>query len=47
MIAMNNLLIDLLHCQQKTHNGTTCTLQFILQTKRDHTNESMIDNIPT
>ena len=29
MFAMNNLSIDLLHCQQRTQNHTTCALQVI------------------
>ena len=44
---MNSSLIDLLHCQQKTQDDTTCTLQIIHQSQRDHTNDSLFDDIPT
>ena len=44
MIVINNSLIDLLHCQQKTQNET---LQVIHQSQRDHANDSLIDDIST
>ena len=31
MIAMNNSLIDVVHCQKKTQNDTTCALQGVHQ----------------
>ena len=47
MIAMNNSLIDLLQCQQRMKNETNCTLQVIHQSQWEHTNDFLIDDIPT
>ena len=47
MTAMNNVLLDLLHHQQKTQNDTTHAMQVIHQSQRDHANGSLFDNIPT
>ena len=47
MIAMNNLLINLLHCQQKMQNDNTHALQVIHLSQWDHANDSLIDNIYT
>ena len=44
---MNNSLIDLLHCQQRMQNDATCTSQVIHQSQQDHTNVSLIGDIPT
>ena len=49
MITMKNsfilLVVDLLHCQQQTQNDTT--LQAIQHPQKDHTNDSLIDDILT
>ena len=47
MIAMNNSLIDMLHCQEQAQNDMTCILKVMHQSQRDHTNDSLIDDIPT
>ena len=39
MMAMNNSLINLLHCQQQTQNDTIHALYAIQQSQRDHTND--------
>ena len=44
---MNSLLINLLHCKQKTENYTMHALQVIHQSQRDHVNDSLISDIPT
>ena len=47
MIAMNNLVIYLLHCQQQTQKDTTCLPQVTHHSQRDHPNDSLIVNITT
>ena len=42
MIAMNNSLINLLHCQQQTQNDTIHALYAIQQSQRDHANDPLI-----
>ena len=47
MTAMNNLLIDLLHCQKRTQKETTHTWQVIHQSQQDHVNDCLLNDIPT
>ena len=47
MILMNNSLVDLLHCQQQTHNDATNILHSIQQSQRDHTHNSLIGDKTT
>ena len=44
---MNNSKIDVLHSQQHTQENTMHALQVIHQSKKDHANDSLTDNIPT
>ena len=46
MVTMNNSLVKLLHGQQQTQNDTTWPLQAVEQSKKDHANDSLIDDIP-
>ena len=47
MIAINNSLINVLQCQQRRQNDTTCALQVIHQLQWYQGNGSLIDDIPT
>ena len=44
---MNNLLIDLLHGQQKTQNDTKPSIQVLHQSQKDYSYDSLIDDIHT
>ena len=44
---MNNSVIDLLHCQQRMQSDTTHVLQINHQSKQEHVNDPVIDDIPT
>ena len=46
MITMNNLLDNLLHCQQLSQNDMMYTLQSIQKSQRDYANHSLTDYIP-
>ena len=47
MLARDNLLLDLLYCQQQAQNDMAYRVQVIHQSQRDHTNDSLIDDTPT
>ena len=47
VINIDSSLIDVLHCQLQTQNNKTCALQSIQQLKRDYSDDSLIDDIPT
>ena len=47
MTAMNNLLINMLHCQQQIQNDTTHVLLALHQSQRDNANNLLINDIPT
>ena len=47
MITVNNSPMNLLECQQETQIDITHALQAMQESKRDHANDTSIDDKPT